>query len=166
MMDPNRVVFISACLLGINCRYDGTAKATPECLRILEGCQLVPFCPETFGGLNAPRSPAEIRGGDGAAVLAGTASVGNREGQEYTREFIRGAETVLALAFEVKPDLVVLKAKSPSCGVGWIYDGSFSGILREGDGVTTAMLRRNGFEVCTEMELPAKWDHILGKDCS
>jgi uncharacterized protein YbbK (DUF523 family) len=138
----------------------------PECLRILEGCEIVPFCPETSGGLAAPRSPAEIWGGDGVAVLAGTAPVRNREGQEYTREFIRGAETVLGLANEMKPVLVVLKAKSPSCGVGWIYDGNFSGTLREGDGVTTALLRQNSFQVCTELELSGKWNHILDGDNS
>ncbi|HEX3048881.1 MAG TPA: DUF523 domain-containing protein [Bacillota bacterium] len=147
-----QTILISACLMGIECRYDGTGKAVPELQKILEGYQVVTVCPETLGGLVAPRPPAEIQGGAGPEVLAGTAGVFNREGRECTAEFIRGAEAVLQLVRQYQPLLVILKAKSPSCGVGAIYDGSFSGRLQPGDGVTAALLKRNGVKVYSETE--------------
>lgn len=151
--NKDKVMMISGCLMGVECRYDGRGKEAPGVLKMLEGYRLVPFCPEAAGGLRAPRPPAEIREGDGAAVLAGKARVLNREGRDCTAEFIRGAEAVLETAREVKPWLVVLKAKSPSCGVGLIYDGSFSGQLKAGDGVTAALLRAHGLQVCSELDL-------------
>lgn len=147
-----KVVMVSGCLLGFKCRFDGTARETPELQSALQGYRLVPFCPEVSGGLTAPRSPAEIQAGDGAAVLSGKARVMNQVGLDCTEEFIHGAETILELVKNQQPEFVVLKAKSPSCGVGEIYDGSFSGKLKDGDGVTTALLRDAGITVYSEMD--------------
>lgn len=154
----NKTIMISACLLGVKCRYDGTAKDVPYIKELLQDCRLIPFCPETLGGLTIPRLPAEIRGGDGARVLAGTARVWNKNGQDVTAEFIQGARMTLALAELHRPDRVVTKAKSPSCGAGQIYDGSFTGKLIKGDGVTIALLRQAGFGVCTEVTRTRFWE--------
>jgi len=161
-MTPN--ILISACLLGLNCRYDGTAKETPELNVLLQDYRVVPFCPELFGGLIAPRLPAEIRTGDGAGVLYGMARVQNQNGQDLTPEFIRGAQATLALVKLNQPCLIVAKANSPSCGAGKIYDGSFTGGLKNGDGVTTALLRQAGFAVYTETDLLSNPAQILGKN--
>ncbi|TCL66586.1 uncharacterized protein YbbK (DUF523 family) [Hydrogenispora ethanolica] len=153
MAEP--VVLVSACLLGIPCRYDGGSKLVSGIRAQLAGCRIVPFCPEVLGGLETPRPAAEITGGDGAAVLDGAASVRNRAGLDVTGEFIRGAEAVLDLVRANQPASVILKAKSPSCGVGRIYDGSFTGRLRDGDGVTVALLRRStAIRFYTEEDFP------------
>lgn len=148
-----RKVMVSACLLGISCRYDGKAKPQPELTRKFEGYRIIAFCPESLGQLPIPRLPAEIQRGDGAAVLAGDALVLNREGEDYTLQFKLGAEATLQLYRKHQPELVICKAHSPSCGVGKIYDGTFSGRLRPGDGVTAALLRANGANLCTEMDI-------------
>ncbi|MGE5581032.1 MAG: DUF523 domain-containing protein [Bacillota bacterium] len=151
-MEEQKVVMVSGCLLGLKCRFDGAAKKDPSLMKALQGYRLVPFCPETLGGLPIPRPPAEIFNGDGAMVLAGGARVINLEGRDCTAEYLQGAQAVLRLVLKTKPLFVILKAKSPSCGVGQIYDGSFSGLLRPGDGVTTAVLRQAGMRVFSELE--------------
>jgi uncharacterized protein YbbK (DUF523 family) len=145
-------VMVSACLLGLKCRYDGAAKANLELVGLaLAEFELVPVCPEYLGDLPVPRLPAEIQNGDGAAVLAGKAVVLTRQGNDYTPQFCTGAVKTWEFYREVRPELVVLKAHSPSCGVGLIYDGSFSGKLCPGDGVTAALLRENGVVLYTEV---------------
>jgi uncharacterized protein YbbK (DUF523 family) len=146
-----RKIMVSACLLGSKCRYDGTAKPHPEVTGLdREEFELIPVCPECLGGLPIPRQPAEIENGDGARVLAGASRVRNRRGDDYTPQFCAGARQVLELYREHRPELVVLKANSPSCGVGRIYDGSFNRQLRSGDGVTAALLREHGAVLVTE----------------
>jgi uncharacterized protein YbbK (DUF523 family) len=157
----NQTILISACLLGEKCRYDGTAKDIPHLRELLESYRLVPFCPETLGGLSIPRLPAEIQGGDGEQVLNGAAQVTNQNGQDLTVYFLQGAHMTLEMAERHQPVLVVAKAKSPSCGVGQIYNGSFSGKLKVGDGVTVALLRKAGFTVCSETDLMANPNQIL-----
>jgi uncharacterized protein YbbK (DUF523 family) len=159
----NSTILISACLLGINCRYDGTAKEAPELKKLLADYRLIPFCPETLGGLTVPRLPSEIQCGDGGQVLSGSARVRDRNGRDLTAEFIAGARMTLALAELHHPMLVVAKAKSPSCGAGQIYDGSFTGKLQHGDGVTIAMLRQAGYTVCSEKDFLENPDQILGE---
>ena len=144
---------VSACLLGVNCRYDGKSKPQPELKPQLEGRRIIAFCPECLGELPTPRLPAEIQKGDGAAVLAGEVLVLNREGEDYTPQFKAGAEATLRLYREHQPELIICKANSPSCGFGKIYDGTFSGRLRTGDGVTAALLRANGAVLCTEEDV-------------
>lgn len=139
--------FISACLAGIPCRYDGQARGREGMAELVSTGQARTFCPETFGGLKIPRVPSEIVGGDGNDVLDGTAKVMSQDGKDVTREFVKGAEAVLALCRKLDADEVLLKSKSPSCGVGRIYDGTFTGTLREGDGVTAALLKRNHIAV-------------------
>ena len=146
-MDDGLTV-ISACLAGVCCRYDGGCKPNAQVLKLLDSgapCRL--FCPEQLGGLTIPHLPSEIVGGTGADVLAGRASVCAKDGTDVTDAFIAGAKKSLALAQSAGARRALLKAKSPSCGVGRIYDGTFTGRLREGDGVTAALLRAHGIDV-------------------
>lgn len=152
---------ISACLLGVNCRYDGGSKPVPGLRQRLASFQLAPFCPETLGGLSIPRPPAEISGADGAAVWEGKARVVNRDGLDRTDQFRQGAAATLDLARQLKPVLIICKANSPSCGAAGIYDGTFSGTLRQGDGVTVALLRGEGIPMMTENQLDRELDQFL-----
>lgn len=140
-------VVISACLLGIRCRYDGGHSRNETVMNEKKTYQLIPVCPEESGGLLTPRPPAEIVGGDGDAVLDGTAKVMNANGTDVTAAYLKGAHHALQVAQSHGATHVVLKAKSPSCGCGDIYDGTFSGTLISGDGVTTALLKRHGIAV-------------------
>ncbi len=144
------MIMVSGCLLGLNCKYDGGNNLSQRLLAELATEGIVPVCPEQLGGLTTPRGPAEIQGGDGLAVLEGNARVLNKEGQDITEAFRRGAEETLKLAQLLEIERAVLKARSPSCGCGIIYDGSFSGKKRTGDGVTVALLKKNGIVVMTE----------------
>jgi uncharacterized protein YbbK (DUF523 family) len=155
MRNNKKVIMISACLLGVKCRFDGTSREIPELLTALGDYELVSFCPEMSEELTIPRPPAEIQGSDGTGVLNGTARVINKNGYDCTPEFMRGAAAVLKMVKRIQPQFVVLKAKSPSCGVGKIYDGSFSGKLKDGDGVTTALLRGAGIIVYSETDILA-----------
>ena len=132
-------LLISACLLGVNCRYDGGNNALPpETLALLRSrYELVPVCPEQLGGLPTPRVPSERR--DGRVV--------SREGTDVTDAFRRGAEEALRIAKETGCRRALLKTNSPSCGSGTIYDGSFSGCLVEGDGVAAELLKHEKIEV-------------------
>lgn len=141
------MIIVSACLAGKKCRYDGSAKPNEEIVRAAQQGRVTPACPEAMAGLKSPRPPAELRGGDGFAVLEGTAEVYNKEGLCLTQEFVKGAEQFLAFVRKKGVDEVWLKAKSPSCGVHKVYDGTFEGRLKEGCGVTCALLKKNGIKV-------------------
>ncbi len=145
---------ISACLLGQPVRYDGQSKiAAPALLEQLRTrCELLPICPELLGGLPVPRPAAELVGGEGADALAGRARLLTRAGEDVTHHFIEGAQRALALCARHEVRCVLLKARSPSCGHGEVYDGSFSGALRAGDGVTAALLRAHGILVFDEAQ--------------
>ncbi len=159
----DRPIFVSACLLGIPCRYNGNGKPIPQMVKLLNRDRImIPFCPETQGGLDIPRPPAEIVNGDGRMVLEGKAKVINQEGEDCTEPFINGAKAVLQMATVLKPRLIVLKSNSPSCGLGRIYDGSFSGRLKPGNGVTAALLDEAHFELCTETELLTRIRQMTG----
>ena len=138
---------VSACLAGIPCRYDGQSKGREDMAALVQEGLTITFCPETLGGLKTSRVPSEIVGGDGGDVLDGKARVMSRDGEDLTAQFIAGAEATLRLCRECGADEALLKSKSPSCGVGRIYDGTFAGKLRSGDGVTTALLKRNNVRV-------------------
>ena len=133
-------ILVSACLLGLRCRYDGNEKTDARVLALLKRRALVPVCPEQLGGLPTPRPPSE-RLGD--RVLA-------KDGADVTDAFRRGAEETLRLIRALGCREAVLKARSPSCGCGTIYDGTFSGRVVPGDGVTAALLVENGVRVLTE----------------
>lgn len=140
------MLIISACLCGIKCKYDGNSNLHPVFQELLRCGRAIPVCPEQLGGMPTPRVPAEICG-NGDQVLAGQAHVVNRQGNEVSAFFIEGAEQTLNIAKTVNPSLIILKSRSPSCGVGAIYDGSFSSRLKEGDGVTAALLKKHGYAV-------------------
>ncbi len=150
---PRGPVLVSACLAGRACRFDGSANPDDEVGRLVAEGRAVLICPEVDGGLGTPRPPAEIVGGDGRDVLAGRALVVTEDGTDVTEAYLRGARRALEAAREAGATAAVLKARSPSCGKGDIYDGSFSRALRSGDGVTAALLEANGVEVLTDEEI-------------
>jgi len=143
---------VSACLLGKHCRYDGGHKRNEDVVALAKRQKLIPVCPEELGGLPIPRPPSEITGGDGADVIAGKAKVVTRQGDDVTPYFLKGADEVLKIAQTHNIKKAILKARSPSCGCGQIYDGTFSSQTRAGDGVTTALLKEHGVEVFSEGE--------------
>lgn len=136
---------ISACLLGVNCKYDGGSNCLPEekLKKLREEYELIPVCPEAYGGLTTPRAPSERKGGKVISKL----------GTDVTAEYERGAQAALYLAQLFGADIAILKENSPSCGSGTIYDGSFSGVLTEGDGVTAQLLKKHGITVIGESKI-------------
>ena len=146
-------MLVSACLAGLPVRYDGTGNRDDVVGRLAAEGRAVLVCPEVEGGLGTPRPAAEIVGGDGADVLAGRAKVLTRDGVDVTDAYVRGARKALTAAQEAGAAVAILKARSPSCGLGRIYDGTHSGTLRPGDGVTAALLRAHGIDVLTEEDL-------------
>ncbi len=138
-------LLISRCLLGEPCRYDGASKPLPaETLRALRArYTLVPVCPEVLGGLDTPRTPSE-RQGDRVVMASG---------EDVTAQYRRGAEIALETARREHVFAALLKERSPSCGKGEIYDGSFSKTLTPGNGVTAELLQENGFAVYGESEI-------------
>ena len=140
-------IFVSACLTGFPCRYDGQGKPNPEIMALVAAGLAIPVCPEQLGGLPTPRSAAEIVGGDGHDVLAGKARVINVVGDDVTVQFVRGTETVAKLARLCGAEVAILQDRSPSCGTSKVYDGSFGRQLRPGQGVAAAKLSELGLEV-------------------
>ena len=142
-MEEKQFKICSACLLGVKCRYDGKSKPDDRVIKLAKKEILIPICPEQLGGLSTPREPAEQK----------ERKVITKLGKDVTENFKKGAEEVLKLAelFDVK--VAILKQKSPSCGCGQIYDGSFSGTIIKGDGVTTSLLKNKGIKVITEEDL-------------
>ena len=153
-------LLVSACLLGSPVRYDGQSKTLshPGLARLVEQDRVVGFCPEVAGGLPIPRPAAEISGGDGAAVIAGEASVKIRDGSDVTAYFLSGASQALAICHEQVIAVAVLTESSPSCGSSSIYDGSFTRSAVPGSGVTAAMLRQHGIAVFNQHQLDAAID--------
>jgi uncharacterized protein YbbK (DUF523 family) len=146
-------VLVSACLAGRACRFDGSANPDDEVARLVAEGRAVLVCPEVDGGLGTPRPAAEITGGDGADVLAGRARVLTRAGEDVTEAYVAGARLALEAAREAGATTAILKARSPSCGKGAVYDGSFSRSLQEGDGVTASLLRSEGLTVISDEEI-------------
>jgi len=148
------VKLISACLLGIKCAWDGQdIYKSDKAIKFLNSETLLPVCPEQLGGLKTPRAPQEIQGGTGEGVLNGKCKVLNIDGEDVTQKFINGAEETLKIVKLFHIAEFIGKSRSPSCGCGQIYDGTFSRALIDGDGVTTALLKRNGIRVITEEDL-------------
>ena len=137
---------VSACLVGVNCRFDGKNKSSEELIEAFKRGKLIPLCPEQLGGLPTPRAPSKIVDGDGYDVLDGRTRVVNQRSEDVTENFIRGAREVLKIAKILNVKEAILESRSPSCGCGRIYDES-SGELIEGDGVLTALLKRKGIRV-------------------
>lgn len=141
---------VSACLLGENVKYNGGNNYNVTVVEFLKDKSFVPICPEVFGGLTIPREPCE-RLGD---------KVVNKVGEDVTREFFEGAkkcfETVLQKAGQEEIEGAILKARSPSCGSGVIYDGTFQSVKIPGDGVFSELLKSKGIPVMTELDLEEK----------
>ncbi|MDD3852302.1 MAG: DUF523 domain-containing protein [Syntrophomonadaceae bacterium] len=145
-------IMVSACLCGFDCKYNGFNNQHPVFIQMHKEGQCMVICPETEGGLSVPRSPCEIIGGDGRDVIDGKARVINKNAEDMTAAFINGAEQTLNTALQNQIELVILKDRSPSCGAGGIYDGTFSGQLRSGDGVTAALLKKHAIDVISDKE--------------
>ena len=140
------MMLISACLIGLNCKYNGGNNYHEKALELVQKGEAIPICPEQLGGLHTPRTPAEIR------VLDCEKYVISQDGNDVTEEFTRGAEEILKLAQQLHITKAIMKSKSPSCGKGMIYDGSFTGKLVEGNGITAELLIQHGIEVITMEE--------------
>lgn len=145
-------VLVSMCLLGVNCRYNGVPKEDVTVKELLnrEDITLIPVCPEQLGGLPTPRTPSERKG----------EMVVSSEGEERTEVFTRGAQEALRLAKLYGCEAAILKERSPSCGNKEVYDGSFSGTLVSGEGVTAELLRKNSVKVFGENELSEFMEYI------
>lgn len=150
------MIIVSACLAGVNCKYSGGNNCNKNVAEMVAKGEALPVCPEQLGGCPTPRPAAEIDGGTGFDVLEGRCRVRRITGEDVTEEFIKGAKEVLKLAEITGSKTAILKSKSPSCGYGKIYDGTFTGKLVEGNGVTTELLLKSGIQVRTENEIKKK----------
>lgn len=136
-------IIVSACLLGVPCRYDGKSKPSEEVIALKDKYELIPVCAEVLGGLQTPRIGAEIVGD----------KVIRQDGVDVTYEYHKGASEVLKIALENGCTKAVLKSKSPSCGKGKIYDGTYTRTLIDGNGILTDLLLKNNIKVYSETEI-------------
>jgi uncharacterized protein YbbK (DUF523 family) len=134
------MLIVSACLAGVKCRFNGKASPCAKVISLVRKGKAIPVCPEQLGGLPTPRPAAEQRKG----------RVVDARGKDYTAAFAKGAKEGLKIAKMAKCRVAILKSKSPSCGCGLVYDGTFSNKLKKGNGVFAAMLKRNGIKVTDE----------------
>lgn len=137
------MIIVSACLAGVECRYNGRAFSVPKIVEMVKKGQAIPICPEILGDLPIPRCSAEQRKG----------RIISKEGQDLTPEYETGAKIALHIGQLVGCKKAILKSKSPTCGCGKIYDGTFSGNLIRGDGIFCTLLKNENIAVCTEDEL-------------
>jgi uncharacterized protein YbbK (DUF523 family) len=138
---PN--IIVSACLLGCNCKYNGGNNYCEKIEKIKEQYNIIDICPEVLGGLPTPRVPSEIVGD----------KVINKEGLDVTNNYNAGANLALEKALNNNCKIAILKAKSPSCGSGKIYDGTFASNLIDGDGITTRLFKQHNIKVYSEEEI-------------
>ena len=134
-------VLVSACLLGKNCRFNGGDSHSPD-LEDLD-VDFIPVCPEEAGNLGTPRPAAEMQKG-AESILNGNGSVVDNDGKDVTEKFIQGAEESLKTGINSEADCAILKSRSPSCGIGGIYDGTFTNSLTDGDGIFAHLCRKSG----------------------
>ena len=134
---------VSACLAGINCRWDGEARPCQKVVDLVKQGKAIPVCPEQLGGLTTPRTPAEQKAN----------KVFTKTGEDVTTQFERGAEEALKIALLANCDEAIIKSKSPSCGCGKVYDGTFSGNLIDDDGVFAKILKKNNIKVYSENDI-------------
>lgn len=136
-------ILVSMCLAGVPCNYRGEASPCAKVIELVDRGQAIPVCPEQLGGLATPRPTAE-RSGD---------QVITQDGRDVTGEFLKGAQRTLLIAQQVGAEVAILKSRSPSCGRGVIYDGTHSGTLTAGDGLTAEKLLQHGLQVLSEEDL-------------
>ncbi|WP_163336803.1 DUF523 domain-containing protein [Desulfopila sp. IMCC35008] len=155
-------ILVSSCLLGNPVRYNGTAGKLDKNLQsyLEEECDLYALCPECEGGLDTPRQPAEICEGTGDDVLGGTACVKTCLDRNVTDSFILGAQRCVEFCKREEISICILKERSPSCGSSTIYDGTFTGRLIQGRGVTTAMLVKNNITVFSDENINELIQHL------
>ncbi|WP_442600624.1 DUF523 domain-containing protein [Paenibacillus sp. KN14-4R] len=154
------MILVSACLAGLEVRYNGTHSLDKIIQKMVQENKAITVCPELLGGFSTPREPAEIIGGDGEDVLNGKAKVVEKSGTDVTEMYINGAYLTLRKAQEVNATVIVLKEYSPSCGSSMIYNGEFKDRKVVGNGVTTALLKRNGLRVVSEENLESLMEEI------
>lgn len=147
------LVVLSACLAGVPCTHEAAANTRVWAALLNAQGRAVLVCPEVAGGLPTPRPAAEIQGGVGSDVLDGRARVSDVHGTDVTEQYLHGAGAAVLAAEDSGAKIAVLKARSPSCGCGKVYDGSFSGATRSGDGVAAALLRRKGLTVASDEDV-------------
>ena len=152
---------VSACLVGINCKWNGKSKCLPKLVEEVKKGKLLPLCPEQLGGLPTPRPPCGIFGGTGKDVIAGKAKVIDHKGKIYTRKFLKGGREVLRIARDLGIKEAILKRTSPCCGVGKVWrmtrkEEGYRNRLVDGDGVLTALLRKGGIKVSSEENIPSE----------
>jgi len=139
----SKMILVSACLAGVKCRYDGKSNKTQSIVELVEQGRAIPVCPELLGGLETPRDCCEIKSGNFREVISD-------RGENITSAYKVGAQKTLEIAKIIDADMAILQQRSPSCGCGKIYDGSFTRKLIDGDGFTSALLKRNGVVVCND----------------
>lgn len=139
------MIIVSACLAGVECRYNGSSYAFPEIVEMVSQGKAIPICPEILAGLPTPRPPVEQYKG----------KIISLNGEDWTDQYVSGARIGLEIAVASRCQKAILKSKSPTCGLGQIYDGTFSGKLVSGDGIFSKLLKENGIEVCTEENFTA-----------
>lgn len=141
------MILVSACLAGINCKYNGGNNYNKKVFNLVKEGKAIPVCAEQLGGLTTPRVAAEI------CYIDGKRHVLTKTGKDVTEQFEKGAQEILELAKKLNITKAILKSRSPSCGKGKVYDGTFSGKLIDGNGILAELLIENGIEVITEDEL-------------
>lgn len=139
------MILVSSCLAGINCKYNGKNNLVPLIKKLVDEGRAIPICPEQLGGLFTPRVPAEI-----TKDKAGNIFVLTKDGRDVTKEYILGAERALAIAKALKINTAILQSRSPSCGCGVIYDGTFTKHLIDGNGITAELFIKNGIKVFSD----------------
>jgi uncharacterized protein YbbK (DUF523 family) len=150
-------ILVSACLAGLATTHNGVAKPNRKVMELVRQGRAILVCPEQLGGLPTPRPAAEIvDGASGASVLDGEGRVVDTTGGDVTANYLRGAREALKAASLAGSKVAILKARSPSCGKDRIHDGTFSGVLRDGSGVTAELLRREGLEILSEDDLEGR----------
>ena len=150
-------ILVSACLAGLATTHAGVAKPNSHVMELVRQGRAILVCPEQLGGLPTPRLAAEIvDGASGPEVLAGEGRVVDTSGADVTAQYLRGAREALKAARLAGSTKAILKARSPSCGKDRIHDGTFSGVLRGGSGVTAALLEQSGLEVLSEEDLEGR----------
>lgn len=147
------MILISACLVGVDCKYNGGNNNNNKVLEYINDKNYIIVCPEQLGGLSTPRIPSEIVNGEGMDVINKKAIVMSKEGKDVSLNFIKGAYETFKIAKLYNCKEAILKSNSPSCGNKQIYDGSFKGNIKNGMGVTAAILTKEGIKVVNENEI-------------
>lgn len=141
------MIFVSACLAGINCKYSGGNNYNEKVFNLVKEGKALPVCPEQLGGLTTPRNSAEIK------VVNNNTYVVDKEGNDFTVQFEKGAKEVINLAKKLNITKIILQPRSPSCGVGKVYSGNFDGKLIDGNGILADLCIKNGIKVINSEDL-------------